>query len=174
MIEARPYSPDLARIVFEYMDGWDLVEAAAVRGAPQHWLALFADWHAMQSARLGSWVMVTTRDNPRRAGVPFAVLGIADTGQFGVAQAAMLAGDHGRFRRELARAGSLIREGLPDFANRLGIQRIECRCLFAHPTAGAFLEHAGFDHECDMPGFGADGGATFRQFAWHNPESRKD
>jgi hypothetical protein len=41
----------------------------------------------------------------------------------------------------------------------------------AHPTGkvGAVFSRLGFAHECDMPGFGAGGTVTFRQFAWTAP-----
>ncbi|MGI3163080.1 hypothetical protein [Pseudooceanicola sp. 200-1SW] len=163
MIDLRPFNETEALQVFRFLDPMDHMEAELVRGAAVNHLRLFADWCAMQGAQVLSLVLAT---KPGPAGVPFAVLTLCHTGQARVAQAALLARDHGRFRRSLAEAAVLIRRRLPGFCEELGIRRIEARSWTDHPSARSFLEGCGFHHECHMPGFGGQGQVAFEQFAW--------
>ncbi len=169
MIEARPYDDHGAMAVLSRLDPDDLIEAQLARGGAVTHLALFADWRALQGARLVSLVLRATRQG--RA--PFAVLALAHTGQAGVAQAALLARSHDKFRRELVCALRQIRSRLPGVCAEAGIHRIEARSWAGHPRAGAFLSACGFVHETDMPGFGAGGADVFRQFAWISPDIGK-
>ena len=179
MIDPRPYSDEAAMIVLSRLDPHDILEAEAVRGERVTHLGLFADWRAMQAARVASWVIHT---DPAPGAAPFAVLGLAHTGQRGVAGAALLARDHRRYRRELVMLARMIREGMPDFARDMGITRIEARAWLRHPRACDFLRLTGFTHEADMAGFGRDGSETFCQFAWtdefhrlpHHPDPEED
>jgi len=166
MIEVRPYDDLAAMAVLSRLDPHDFMEAELVRGALSGHLALFAEWRAMEAVRLVSYVAITS---PRRGARPFAVFALANTGQAGVAQAALLARDHHAFRRPLAELALAIRQGMPDFAARHEIHRIEARAWADHPTASALLVSLGFSPECDMPGFGLTGRITFRQFAWTCP-----
>ncbi|MGS4947419.1 hypothetical protein ACVDG3_18225 [Meridianimarinicoccus sp. RP-17] len=164
MIDVRPYDAPAALSVFERLDRWDLFEAGAVRGGRTHYLSLFADWHAVHAANPLAWVLHVRQ--PLRW-LPFAVVGIANTGQAGVGGAAFLSCNHDLFARPIAQAAVLIRDRMPVVAQQQGIGRIEARCLAAHPTASRFLTYLGFAHEADMPGFGGRGAAhVFRQFAW--------
>lgn len=152
-------------LVLSRLDPHDVLEAEAVRGEAVTHLSLFGDWRAMHAAWIASWAVYTEETG----GDPFALLALAHTGQRGVAAAAMLARDHRRFRRPLVQLARLIRDTLPEFAAERGIARIEARAWARHPRASAFLGLIGFDHECDMPGFGHAGQETFRQFAWTDP-----
>lgn len=165
MIAVRPYSDLAAMAVLSRLDPHDILEAEAVRGEPVTHLSLFADWRAMEPARLASWVAY----DDDRFGRPFALVALAHTGQRGVAGAALLARDHRRFRRPLVELARLIRTEMPGWCTDAGVSRIEARAWSRHPRASAFLGLIGFDHECDMSGFGHDGSETFRQFAWTNP-----
>lgn len=160
MITLRPYDDFAAMDVIRNLDPADQLEAEATRGARASHLAIWADWRAMQGALVASWVVETA------AGTPFALVGLGNTGQGGVAQAAMLARDHHRFRRELVAVARSIRNSMPGFCDDLGIHRIEARAWAAHPRASTFLSLVGFHPETDMPGFGPGGTETFRQFAW--------
>jgi len=165
MIVVEPYDDDGALAVFQSLDHHDLAEAAEVRGAfPAH-LILWAEWRAMRPAWIGSWLL-----KARPGARAFAVLALSNTGQAGVAQAAFLSRDHARHRAAIGRAAVLIRRGLPGVCADLGVNRVECRCSAAHPTASTFLVAVGFGLEADMPGFGPDGGAVFRQFAYRPPQ----
>jgi hypothetical protein len=168
MIEARPYEDLAAMSVLQWLDPNDWIEAELTRGAPTTALALFADWRSMQPIRLASYVAVTA---PNRGSTSFALFALANTGQAGVAQAALLARDHARYRRPLAELALTIRNALPEFCADRGIHRIEARAWVDHPTASRFLTALGFVAECDMPGFGRTGQVTFRQFAWLAPAS---
>lgn len=159
MIQLRPFTDAEAWRVFLFLDGFDFIEAELVRGARALNVSLFADWRQVEGARLLSYVVVGR-------GGPFAVLGLSHTGQAGVAQAALLARDHKRHRRELAELGCAIRREMPAFCAEQGIHRVEARCWSDHPTASRFLEAVGFRHEADMPGFGTDGHATFQLYAY--------
>lgn len=162
MIQLRPYEDQAAHAVLSRLDLNDQIEAELMRGAACTGLALFADWRAVQAARIISHVA-------HAHGQPFAVFALAHTGQAGVAQAALLARDHARWRAPLARLAVMIRHGMPEFSARHGIHRIEARSWAGHPTAAQLLAGLGFRHECDMPGFGLTGQVVFSQFAWINP-----
>lgn len=162
-ITTRPYDDLAAMAVFRNLDVHDHLEAELVRGASTTHLGLFGDWRAMQPHHVLSLVAITA---PNRGATPFAVLCLANTGQAGVAQAALLARNHALFRtplRELVRA---MARHLPIEARTRGIHRIEARCWAGHPTASRLLSALGFVPEADLYGFGADGRAVFRQFAW--------
>lgn len=163
MISARPYEDYAAHAVLTRLDAYDAIEAEVVRGAPTTGLELFADWRAINAARLASWVLFTG------AGTPFSVVGLVHTGQAGVAAAAMLARDHARFRRPLAEAAALIRRRMPAYAAETGLRRIEARAWAGHPTACDLLFSIGFVPEAVMRGFGPDGRAEFVQYAWVAP-----
>lgn len=161
MIELRPFDDFASFEVIRNLDPFDQLEAEATRGAASTHLAIWADWRSIEGARLASWIV-----HREGTGLPVAVIALAHTGQSGVAQAAMLARDHRRFRRELVAVARNIRERMPDFCTQWGIHRIEARCWAGHPRAAAFLQLTGFQWEADLPGFGPQGAETFRQFAW--------
>lgn len=163
MIRLHPYDDLSAMAVMRHLDHHDQLEADLTRGATTTALSLFAEWRAMQAIRVASHVAQTV------GGTPFAVFALANTGQAGVAQAALLARDHAYYRRPLAELAIAIRNGLPGFCTERGIHRIEARAWAAHPTASRLLHALGFTHETDMPGFGLTGAITFRQFAWLSP-----
>lgn len=167
MIALHPFDDVAAMDVIRNLDPFDRLEAEAVRGAAATHLALWADWRAIEGVRVASWLV-------RRAatGLPIALVALANTGQGGVAQAAMLARDHATHRRELVALARMIRSEMPRFCAELGINRIEARAWSRHPRASAFLSLVGFRHEADMPGFGIQGEQTFRQFAWVSPAAR--
>lgn len=161
-MDVRPYNDEDAWIVLRQLDAYDRMEAELVRGAHTHALSLWADWRALQPHKALSFVVST-------GGMPFAIFGVTATGQAGVGAASLLARDHAKFRRPLARLCVEIRRQLPGRMAALGIHRIECRCWSDHPTAARLLQAIGFKHDCDMPGFGLTGKITFRQFAWLAP-----
>lgn len=167
MIETRPYDDHHALHIMRNLDRHDLTEAQLVRGQPAGHLALFADWRAMQGARVVSLVLAL---DAAHGGAPFAVLALANTGQAGVAQAALLARDHRTFRRALAKSAIMIRQQMPEFCAKAGIHRVEARCWAGHPTAPGFLSAIGFTPEAVLRGFGASGRAEFIQFAWIDPQ----
>lgn len=167
-IRVRPYDDLSAMAVLSALDAQDQIEAELTRGAPASALALFADWRQMEPLRVASHVALTA------GGQPFAVFALANTGQAGVAQAALLARDHRRHRIDLARLAVLIRHAFPRLAAACGIHRIEARSWAGHPTAARLLAAMGFAHECDMTGFGQSGAITFRQFAWIAPAPAPD
>lgn len=164
MITIRPWEDYAAMAVFNRLDLRDQIEAELVRGASCTALALFADWRAAQAHAPLSLVI---HSGP--AARPFAVLTLGNTGQAGVAEAALLAADHIRHRIDLARLAVAIRRRLPAWCAEAGVNRIEARCWLQHPTAARLLAAIGFVHEATLPGFGRDGRATFRQFAWTRP-----
>ena len=170
LVNIDPWDELAAAHVLGCLDPADHLEAELARGTSIPGVALYAEWRAMEPHRVLSHVLTTGSGLLRR---PFAVLGLVNTGQAGVAGAAFLARDHARNRYALARAGRLIRAGMPEFATRHGINRIEARCWAGHPTAARFLTSVGFRLEATCPGFGASGTATFLQFAWINPELLK-
>ena len=170
-IATAPYDDTQAMAVFRQLDPYDWIEAGLVRGVQITHLGLFADWRAMQ---IGAVLSLILRSEPGLHGAPFAVLALGNTGQAGVAQAALLARDHGKFRASLARACVTIRQQMPEFCAKLGIHRVEARCWAAHPTAARFLIGCGFRYETDLPGFGRDGTDTFKQFAWITPNNTGD
>lgn len=163
MIAARPYDDLSAMAVLSRLDPHDLIEAELTRGAPTSHLALFAEWRSIEAIRLASFVAFTGPDQGEK---PFAVFALSNTGQAGVAQAALLARNHRAFRRPLAELAVAIRRQMPAFANHRGVHRIEARSWAGHPTAAGLLVALGFDHECYMAGFGSTGRVIFRQFAW--------
>lgn len=163
MIDLRPYDDMAAMAVLSRLDPHDHMEAELVRGAGATHLALFAEWRAMEAARAASFVATTH-------GRPFALLALANTGQAGVGAACLLACDHRRHRIALARLCVTVRRALPGWCAERGVHRIEARAWAAHPTAARLLTGMGFIHEADLPGFGADGQAWFRQFAWLYPD----
>lgn len=154
----HPYSDLAALAVFQRLDPSDHREAEVTRGAAATPHALWADWRAMQPACVISVVAHV-------GSTPFAVVALGNTGQGGVAQAALLARDHARFRRPLRELAALIRNDIAHECRRLGIHRIEARSWAGHPTAARLLTLLGFAHECRMPGFGL-GQHDFHQFAW--------
>lgn len=162
MIEARPFEDLAAMAVLSRLDVADQLEAELTRGASATALSLFADWRAMEAYRAASFIAFSR-------GRPFAMFALANTGQSGVASAALLACDHARHRRALAELALTIRNTMPDFCIERGIHRIEARAWADHPTASNLLIALGFHPECDMPGFGLTGQITFRQFAWISP-----
>lgn len=165
MISPRPYTDEAAMLVLSRLDPHDLLEAGATRGEAVTHLSLFGDWRAMRAVWVAGWAVYTREEG----GEPFALLALAHSGQRGVAGAALLARDHRRFRRELVELARMVRDLMPGFARDAGLTRIEARAWARHPRAASFLTLTGFTHECDMPGFGADGREVFRQFAWTDP-----
>lgn len=161
MIELLPFQATLALQVFRSLDPHDQMEAEVIRGAPTEAVTLYAEWHGANAWRAASFVAT---HGPLR--VPFAVLGVSNTGQAGVGQAALLAKAHGKHKRQLAQLARIIQREIVPWTQARGIHRIECRCWHAHPTAAGFLEHAGFTLDADMPGFGSDGSHRFLQYAW--------
>ncbi len=164
-LSVLPWDDMLALPVFRQLDAHDFMEAELVRGGGCNGISLWADWRGVEPFRILSFVALAGR-------TPFAVFGLANTGQAGVAAAALLARDHRRFARPLARLAVAIRRQMPAEALARGIHRIEARCWSDHPTASLLLSRLGFAHECDMPGFGLTGSVTYRQFAWlaaHSP-----
>lgn len=162
-ITTRPYDDLAAMAVFRNLDVSDHMEAELVRGASTTHLSLFGDWRAAQAWQVMSLVAITP---PTHGAQPFAVLCLGNTGQAGVANAALLARNHTLFRAPLRALVVAMARQLPVEARKRGIHRIEARCWAAHPTASRLLSALGFVHEADLHGFGADGRATFRQFAW--------
>lgn len=162
-VHAQTYSDLAAMSVLSRLDPMDHLEAEMTRGRAVSHLAIFADWHAMEPARVVSLVLCTGH---AAAPVPFAVLGLSLKGEAGVAQAALLSRDHTKFSRALIAACLLIRQKMPAFCKEHGIRRIEARSWAGHPRAARFLTSSGFRFETSMAGFGPDGTAEFRQFAW--------
>lgn len=163
MIQVRPYDDLAAHAVLTRLDPADQLEAELVRGRAATGLSLFADWRAMGGAWIGAHVFLTS---PAAGAMPFAVGAIVNTGQAGVASAALLARDHRRFRRPLTELALRLRAELPGFCSEHGIHRVEARCWAGHPTAPEFLSRIGFGLEAAMGGFGQTGAVTFLQFAW--------
>lgn len=161
MIDLRPFDHHGAMAVIRNLDPFDTMEAEATRGAAASHLAIFAEWCAIEGVRVGSWII-----SKASTGEPFAVLALTNTGQGGVAGAALLSRDQRRYRRELVALARLIRVRMPTYCAELGIHRIEARAWAKHPRASKFLSLIGFTHETDMPGFGPNGHEIFRQFAW--------
>ena len=166
MIQIAPYDDLTAMAVIQRLDPHDHLEAELIRGAGASHLGLFADWRAMQTIRPASFVVLT---GPDRGSVPFAIFALANSGNAGVAHAALLARDHRRYRRPLAELALQIRAQMPQFMVDHGINRVVAQCWADHPTAASLLRGIGFSYECDMPGFGLTGTVTFRQFAYLAP-----
>lgn len=167
----QPYSDHAAMNVLSRLDVMDHIEAEQMRGRPISHLELFADWRAIEPARVVSLVLSTGSE---AAPQPFAVLGLSNTGQAGVAQAALLARDHKKFRGALIGAARHIRAQMPVFCADNGIYRIEARSWAGHPRAAQFLRACGFIHETDMSGFGGAAATMFSQFAWTHPTPEKE
>lgn len=161
MILVDEYDDLAAMAVLRNIDPCDRLEAQAVRGEVVTHLSLFGDWRAARSLHVLSLVI---RD--QRSHEAIALLALANTGQHGVASAALVARNHQRYRRQLAALARVIRSDMPGFARKAGIFRIEARAWASHPRASKFLQLVGFTHECVMPGFGRDGSEQFVQFAW--------
>jgi hypothetical protein len=159
VIELRAFEDLAAMAVFNRLDPHDQIEAELTRGQPTGPLGLFAEWRAMQPAAIASFVA-------HSAGRPFALFMLANTGQAGVAAAALLAARHDLNRLALARLAVALRRNMASFTKERGIHRIECRAWADHPTASRLLDSLGFHLEADMPGFGLSGQIHFRQFAW--------
>jgi hypothetical protein len=166
MIRVHPFEDLAAMAVFSRLDLHDHIEVELVRGAPYTALGLFAEWRMAQAQ--GPVSLIATTGPSQR---PFAVFALANSGQAGVAEGALLAADHMRHRVALARLAVAIRQRLPKFTAETGIHRIEARSWAGHPTASRLLTAIGFAHEADLPGFGRDGTHSFRQFAWTRPSS---
>ena len=154
--------------VLASLDRHDIAEVEAGLGrAGLAAVTLFAEWRAAAAGAMLS-VVVSEEWSPISK-QPFAVLALRRAGVAGVAEAAFLARDHRLFHRPIVEAALRIRDGMPDYAERAGLNRIEARCWASHPTAARFLAAVGFQHEADLNGFGATGAETFRQFAWVAP-----
>jgi hypothetical protein len=166
-LELRPWDDHDALIVFRTLDHHDQAEAEAVRGRSATGVQLWADWRSVEQVRIVS--ILACAD-----GTPFAALGLSHTGQAGVAEAALLARNHRRFRVPLGRLAVLIRRRLPIVAAETGIHRIEARAWAGHPTAALLLQGCGFHLEAVMRGFGADGRQSFRQYAWVAPRATQE
>ncbi|MBU2867022.1 hypothetical protein [Pacificibacter marinus] len=171
MIDLRDFDEAAALSVFQFLDADDLREAELVRGRDCSRYGLWADWRAMVPAHLLSVVAHKTAAFGSPA---FAILALGNTGQSGVAQAALVARDHKKYRRSLAEFALTIRNEMPRFCLERGINRVEARAWADHPRASAFLTAVGFVLEAEMSGFGADGAVTFRQFVWLSPEIQKE
>jgi len=164
-VHVKPYSDHAAMSVLSRLDPSDQAEADQVRGERSSHLQIFADWRAVEPARVVSLVLCAGTES---APIPFAVLGLANTGQAGVASAALLARDHIKYKRHLLATCLLIRDRMPPFCTENGIHRIEARTWGPHPRASLFLRGCGFAYETDLHGCGRDGRTVFRQFAWIN------
>ena len=161
MSRVAPFDPVPAMAMFRALDPHDHMEAELVRGKTMLGAELWADWRAATAWQAISLMAYATP----HATTPFAVFALGNTGQAGVAQAALLARDHTIHRLALARLALWIRTNLPVQARAHGIRRVEARAWAGHPTASGLLAKLGFTHEAEMPGFGPDGGQTYRQFA---------
>ena len=161
-ITLRPFTDQISFNVFQGLDPMDVLEAEIVRGGGvASGAALWADWRSIERGRVISHV-VCDKDTDQ----PFAVVGLAHTGESRVAQAALLSKQHSKYRRQLLELAIVIRKMLPTVTEQLGIHRVECRCWADHPTAAGVLTLVGFHQEAVMQGFGAGGRTSFLQFAW--------
>ncbi|KHQ50289.1 hypothetical protein [Mameliella alba] len=167
MIDVTPWDNRAGLIVLSQLDPADWREAQLARGGGMDHLDVFADWRLVQANALLSVILRDTS----RGGEPFAVLCLAPTGHRGIAQAALLARSHKRFRRCLVAAAGRIRDDMPEFCREWGIRRVEARCWAGHPRAPRFLAACGFLPEVRMAGFGGDDPAEFVQFAWVEKEA---
>lgn len=163
MIQLRPYDNLSAQAILTRLDPADLAEAALLRGGEVDGLDLFADWRASAAFWIGSRVAVTA---PARGSRPFAVVAVTRASAPGIAHAALLARDHGRFRRELVMLARKLAADMPAWAAHHDLTRIEARSWAGHPRAAALLSAVGFRAECIMPGFGPDGREELIQWAW--------
>lgn len=162
-VQLRPYDNLSAHAVLTRLDPADRAEAALIRGGEADGLDLFADWRAGAAFWIGSRVAVSS---PVRGAVPFAVVAVTRAIAPGIAHAALLARDHGRFRRDLVELARLLAAELPGWAARERLTRIEARSWAGHPRAAGLLMAVGFCAECVMPGFGPAGRDSLIQWAW--------
>lgn len=163
MIDLRPYSDLDAHAVLSRLDPADRAEAELTSGRAASGLGLFADWRAVQAVAAVAHVAVHRQR-------PFAVFCVIPTGTAGVAQAALLARDHVRFRRPLAELAVALRRAFPGRCRDMGVRRLEARCWAGHPSAAGLLAALGFRPEAILPGFGPQGRHSFIQFAWIDPD----
>lgn len=163
-LRLTPWQDEAGHAVLTRLDAHDLMEATLVRGGPVTGLALWADWRAMEPYRIAS--LIACRG---ATGTPFAVFGLVNSGQAGVAEAALLARDHAACRFDLARLCVTLRRAMPGWCAERGVRRIEARAWTCHPTAARLLRALQFHAETVMPGFGPDGRHSFAQFAWIAP-----
>lgn len=161
-ITVQPFEDSAAYSVFRFLDHADHSEAEITRGQACTPLSLFADWRAVSGIHLLSLLIRAGGES----GQPFAVLALCNTGQSGVAQAALLARDHVTYKRELIELALRIRRDMPGFCAKHAIHRIEARAWCGHPRAGRFLRAIGFSHEVRMGGFGPRGNISFDQYAF--------
>lgn len=159
-----PWQDEAGHAVLTRLDANDLREASLVRGGPVTGLALWADWRAMEPHRIASLIACRAE-----TGTPFAVFGLVNTGQAGVAEAALLARDHALFRLPLARLCASLRAAMPGWCAARGVRRIEARAWAGHPTAARMLRALHFFPEAVMGGFGPEGRHQFVQHAWTDP-----
>lgn len=162
-----PVSLDGLLDVLGALDAADAAEAAlvgySVQADPRP-LAL----DLLAGADRGGTVLVAV-DGP--TGARFAVLGLSPAFvDGGVATCGLLARDHRRWRREIARLCGALRHALPEFAAARGLRRLEARSWAAHPTGRTLLAALGFGREAILPGYGA-GGEAFELWSfitdWH-------
>lgn len=164
-IEVCPYDDAAAMTVFSHLDPGDLMEMTIQRGEMPNSLALFADWRAQQGQAVASFVL-KTKNHRRFHDRAFAVIALAHSGFYGVAQAALLAREHAKWRGPIARAAVLIRRRLDSFCGETGIRRIEVRSWSGHPTACNLLSSIGFAKEHTALGFGPDGDDSFDLYSY--------
>ena len=166
MFELGTFNNSEAMRVFSDLDGSDLTELFLSRGQACDNLELFSEWKAAQAHAVYSFVIKEKRG--KRA--PCAVLVLGNTGHAGVAQAALLARPHDKYRRVLGAFAAEARRQMPKVCAELGILRVEARCWRDHPTASRLLTLCGFRQEADLHGFGGRmDTAVFQQFGWVNP-----
>ncbi|MEC9435152.1 MAG: hypothetical protein VYD87_19800 [Pseudomonadota bacterium] len=101
---------------------------------------------------------------PAGGAMPFAIGGFSPVYMPGCVAGALLARDHRRWRRPLARLALALRVDLPGWARARGVDRIEARCWSSHPTAPGLLGAIGFAREAAVPRFVNDP-APLQQFA---------
>jgi len=164
-VTLHPFHHVAATEVFRGLDPWDEAEAEVALGVALPPERMAEAWG--QLADLSFYQAIAAW-----RGQPFAVFSLSSAGMAGNASAALMARDHRRFRRPLAELALRIRAEMPGFAASLNINRIEARSWAPHPSAPRILKALGFVPECDVPGLGADGLSTFRQWAWLAPHCR--
>lgn len=117
-----------------------------------------------EGVRLGATALVAWSHVPGGGAEPFALIGASPARAGGVVDVGLLARDHLRFRRPLARLVLLLREKLPEWAKSREIIRLEARSMFGHPTAPMVLGNVGFAQDTVLPHYGV-GGAKFTQWS---------
>ena len=95
MIRISDYEDLAAMAVMRDIDPFDRLEAEAVRGEVVSHLSLFGDWRAARG-----WHAVSLIVRAQPSDDPIALLALANTGQHGVASAALVARNHRRYRRQ--------------------------------------------------------------------------